>query len=265
MLGALIGDIVGSRFEWHNHKTKDFELFTANCFPTDDSMMSLAVAEAILACSDNYQDLSTNVIHTMQDWGHAYPDAGYGGRFSAWLVAKDPKPYHSFGNGSAMRVSPCGFCGKNMQEVKNLALAVTEPTHNHPEGIKGAEATAATIYLARTGHKQKEIRDYINSHYYKLNFTLDQIRPTYAFHETCQESVPQALEAFLEAHDFEDTIRNAISIGGDSDTIAAIAGSIASAYFGIPDAIRQKALTYLDTRQLNTLTAFEERFEKKEQ
>lgn len=262
MLGALIGDIAGSRFEWHNIKTKDFELLTAmgRCRPTDDSIMSLAVAEAILCCDGNYSGLEKQAVSWMQKLGRKYPHAGYGGKFHKWLYADNPRPYNSLGNGAAMRVSPCGFAASTLDEAIALARAVTKVTHNHPEGMKAAEATAAAIFLARSGKSMLEIRDYIEANYYKIDFTLDSIRPTYSFDVTCQGSVPQAFEAFFESTGFEDAIRNAISIGGDSDTIAAITGGIAEAYYGIPSDLRKHALTFLDKTQLDILNAFEAEF-----
>ena len=259
MLGSIIGDIVGSRFEWDNHKDKNFELFTDNCFFTDDTIMTLAVAKALLDCKGNYSDLSEKTISAMQEIGRPYPDCGYGGAFFHWIYSDDPKPYNSYGNGAAMRVSACGFIAETLNEAKELSRKVTEVTHNHPEGIKGAEATAVAIFLARKGYKINEIREYIHTHYYKMDFTLDEIRDTYQFNEICQDTVPQAIMAFLESTSFEDAIRNAISIGGDSDTLAAITGGIAEAYYKIPDEIKRNAKSYLDTRLLAILTRFESR------
>ncbi len=193
----------------------------------------------------------------MQEYGCDYPGAGYGGRFRSWLVENNPQPYNSWGNGSAMRVSGCGYAANSIEEAVNLSRMVTEVTHNHLEGIKGAEATAVAVYLARTGKNILEIRDYINKHYYPINFTLDSIREEYTFDVSCQGSVPQALEAFFESTNFEDAIRNAISIGGDSDTIAAITGAVAEAYYGVPTSLRKHALTFLDEKLLNTLVEFE--------
>ena len=259
MLGAIIGDIAGSRFEWNNIKCKDFELLSHSkgCRPTDDSIMSLAVAQAILDCNGEYNELKRHAVSRMQELGRRYPNAGYGGSFHKWIYADDPHPYNSWGNGSAMRVSACGFAAGSLDEAIMLSRAVTEVTHNHPEGIKGAEATAVAIYLARKGKSMAEIKDHIVAHYYKIEFKLAEIRANYTFDVSCQGSVPQALEAFFESTGFEDAIRNAISIGGDSDTIAAITGGIAEAYYGIPAEIRQLALTFLDERQLELLTAFE--------
>ena len=257
MIGAVIGDIVGSRFEWDNHKSKEFELFTSDCFFTDDSVMSLAIAKAILESGDQYKNLDRLAVNHMQELGILYPHSGYGGMFGEWLYAEKPEPYNSYGNGAAMRVSPCGFAAGTLEEACLLSRRVTSVTHNHPEGIKGAEATAVAIWLARQGRSIPDIRDYIHQHYYPMDFTLDSIRPTYTFDVTCQGSVPQAIMAFLESTGFEDAIRNAISIGGDSDTIAAITGGIAQAYYGVPPEIRQQALTFLDGRLLNILIQFE--------
>lgn len=263
MLGAIVGDISGSRFEWHNHKSKDFELLTYKCRLTDDTIMTLAIAKAIMASNQDYSNLGENAIYYMQKLGRQYPNAGYGGRFFAWLHEESPQPYNSWGNGAAMRVSPCGFAANTIEEAKSLAKAVTEVTHNHPEGIKAAEAIAVAIFMALHGSNILEIQDCITSQYYPIDFTLDQIRDEYTFDVSCQGSVPQAFAAFFESTGFEDAIRNAISIGGDSDTIAAITGSIAEAYYGIPGDIRNHALTFLDEELLKVLTEFENRFPTK--
>ena len=263
MLGAIIGDIVGSRFEWNNNKTKEFDFLTHKCFFTDDSVMSLAIAKAVLVCGNDYSKLSENAVKYMQEIGRPYSNCGYGGSFYNWMYSCDPKPYNSYGNGAAMRVSACGFAAKTIEEAIVLSNYVTKVTHNHPEGIKGAEATAVAIFLAKTGKNILEIREYIDKNYYTMNFTLDSIRETYKFNETCQDTVPQAIEAFLESESFEDAIRNAISIGGDSDTLAAITGSIAEAYYGIPADIRNHALTFLDKKLLNILVEFENKYPSK--
>lgn len=261
MIGAIIGDIVGSRFEWNNIKNKEFELLNYKCFFTDDSIMSLAIAKAILECKSDYADLSKKAIYWMQKIGRKYPNCGYGGSFYDWIYSDNPSPYNSYGNGAAMRVSACGLVAKSIEEAITLSRKVTEISHNHPEGIKGAEATAIAIYLAKSGVNILDIRDYINDNYYPMNFKLDDIRASYQFNETCQETVPQAIEAFLESNNFEDAIRNAISIGGDSDTIAAITGSIAEAYYGVPTGIRKHALTFLDEELLTILIEFENEYE----
>ena len=263
MLGAIIGDIVGSRFEWHNYKSKDFEFLNYQCFFTDDSVMSLALCKALLQSGNGFADLSEQAITCMREFGKNYPHAGYGGGFSSWLLSVNPQPYNSFGNGAAMRVSGCGYVANSIEEAKRLSKAVTEVTHNHPEGLKGAEAVAVAVFLARSGWNLLEIRDYIVKNYYRIGFTLDSIREEYDFDVTCQGSVPQALEAFFESTDFEDAIRNAISIGGDSDTIAAITGAVAEAYYGIPTEIRKHAFTFLDERLLAILVEFENKYPSK--
>lgn len=263
MLGAIVGDIVGSRFEWNNHQSKDFEFFDYRCKVTDDSIMSLAIAKAILLCRRDFSALGTEAVRNMQEMGRNYPDSGYGGRFRQWLFMDNPAPYNSYGNGSAMRVSACAYAASSLEESIQLSRLVTEVTHNHLEGIKGAEAVAAAIYMALHGSSMLDIQDYINQNYYKIDFTLAEIRPSYEFDVTCQGSVPQALAAFFESRGFEDAVRNAVSIGGDSDTIAAITGSIAEAYYGIPSEIRKHALTYLDETLLKVLIDFENAFPSK--
>lgn len=261
LIGAIIGDIVGSRFEFNNHRSKEFELFTDECNVTDDSIMTLAVAKAIMETGKNlkllsndsknnyyyYKLLKSMTIRYMQKIGRKYPHCGYGGMFGQWIFSDNPKPYYSFGNGAAMRISPVGFIAPTEDEARKLSETITAVTHNHKEGIKGAEATVISIYMAKHGASKEEIRQKINEDYYNLNFTIDEIRDTYEFNETCQETVPQAIVAFLESDSFEDAIRTAISVGGDSDTLAAITGSIAEAYYGVPEDIKEKALTYLDT------------------
>lgn len=260
MLGAIIGDTVGSRFEWHNHRSKDFDFLTYKCEPTDDSIMTLAIAKAILKSEDDVNKLPDLAVRYMQQLGRLFPDAGYGGAFRKWIRSNNPKPYGSFGNGAAMRVSPVGFAAKNLDEAKAMSKAVTKVTHNHPEGLKGAEATTVAIFMALHGKSMLEIRDYIDKNYYPMNFTLDGIRDSYQFNETCQDTVPQAMMAFFESTGFEDAIRNAISIGGDSDTIAAITGGIAEAYYGIPSEIRKHELTFLNERLLAILVEFENKY-----
>lgn len=258
MLGALIGDIVGSVYEFHNIKSKEFPLFDNRCRPTDDSIMTLAVAQALTKSQpDGYQSLRKNAVVCMQDLGRRYPNCGFGGMFRRWLGSHTPKPYHSFGNGAAMRVSPVAHVAKTLEECAALSRAVTSVTHNHPEGIKGGEATAAAVWMALHQWSKEEIREAIERDYYRLDFTLDEIRPSYRFDVTCQGSVPQAIEAFLEATDFEDAIRGAVSIGGDSDTIAAITGAIAGAFYGIPQEIGEQAYSRLDTFQRSLLDQFE--------
>ncbi|MDO5717227.1 MAG: ADP-ribosylglycohydrolase family protein [Tissierellia bacterium] len=255
MIGAIIGDIVGSVYEFDNHRKKEFEFFAEDCMFTDDSVMSLAVAKALMETEkkfpqrgeDFYEALRENAIVWMQEIGRMYPFCGYGGRFYEWMFTEDPQPYNSYGNGSAMRISAVGYMAQSLEDAKKMSQMVTEISHNHPEGLKGAEATAVLIYEARNGKSKEELRE-IAEEYYDLDFTLEEIRPTYRFNETCQNTVPQAIVAFLEAEDFEDGIRNAISVGGDSDTLAAIAGGILEAYYGVPEDLEEGALSYLDER-----------------
>jgi len=232
MYGALIGDIVGSQYEFNNVKTKDFPLFTSKCFCTDDSIMTIAIASALLCGGRKVGRFKRAAVKEMRRLGRMYPRAGYGGLFARWLQSRFPRPYNSLGNGAAMRVSPCGLIADTLDEALALAKASAEVTHNHPEGIKGAQATAAAVFLAKKGKDKGEIREYIQSNYYSLEYTVDGLRPRFCFNETCQWTVPPAIIAFLESDSFEDAIRNAISLGGDSDTLAAITGAIAWTYYG---------------------------------
>lgn len=261
MLGAIIGDIVGSRFEFDNHKSKNFEMFNKRCEFTDDTVMTLAIAKAMQPYEtiDDYDNFKKELVAVMHEVGKKYPHCGYGGRFYVWMMKNHTEPYNSYGNGSAMRVAPVGWFAKSIEECETLAKATADVTHNHPEGVKGAVAVAGAIYLARTGSSIDEIKAYI-SKYYTIEFTLDEIRDDYDFYETCQESVPQALEAFFESTSFEDAIRNAISIGGDSDTIAAITGSIAEAYYGLSGNMKEKTLSYLDPYLLEITKEFINKF-----
>jgi ADP-ribosylglycohydrolase len=239
MYGAILGDIIGSPFEFdRGDKTKDFKLFSRRSHFTDDSVMTLAVCEALLKVGQDatVKEIEEAVISSMQSWGRRYPHEGYGGYFRRWLTARHPEPYNSFGNGSAMRVSAAGWLYDSLEKTRTVAKATANVTHNHPEGIKGAEATASAIFMARNGSSKEEIKKYIeNEFHYDLNRTLDEIRPSYYMDETCQKTVPEAIIAFLEAKNFEDAIRNAVSLGGDTDTLGAITGSIAEAYYGIPE------------------------------
>jgi ADP-ribosylglycohydrolase len=254
MLGAIAGDIIGSVFEWNNNKSKDFPLFSNKCDFTDDTVMTVATAY-VLEKSDDY-------AKAYKEFGSLYPGRGYGGRFSWWIRSKSSEPYNSFGNGSAMRVSPVGFAFDTLEEVLKEAKKSAEVTHNHPEGIKGAQATASAIFLARKRQGKEEIKAYIEEKFgYNLNRKLDEIRPGYEFNETCQGSVPEAIIAFLESDSFEDAIRNAISVGGDSDTIACITGGIAESYYGgVPEEIKQKVMEILDDRMRKIVEEFNRRF-----
>jgi type I restriction enzyme M protein len=258
MIGAIIGDIVGSIYEWNNHRSKDFEFFGKGCFVTDDSIMTIAVAKALMDCKGDYSDLSEKAIKAMQELGRPYPNCGFGGSFYNWIYSDNPKPYGSYGNGSAMRISPVGWLAKDIEQAKWLSKVITEVSHNHPEGIKGAESVAVAIVLARQGKTMEEMRKYITEHYYPIDFTLDEIRDTYQFNETCQCTVPQAFEAFFESTSFEDAIRNAISIGGDSDTLAAITGGIAEVYWGISGDVINLAKVYLDPNLLDLVNIFDD-------
>lgn len=254
MLGALVGDIVGSVYERNNHRSKDFPLFVDRSQFTDDSVLTVALAHAILSGDD--------VEEVLRRYGQGYPHAGYGGLFLRWLDDPSMGPYNSFGNGAAMRISPAGWAYKTLEETLSQARAFTAVTHNHPEGIKGGEVTAGAIWMARHGASKAEIRAWIVKRAgYDLSRTCDQIRPSYRFNATCQETVPEALTAFLESTDFEDAIRLAISLGGDSDTLACITGSVAEAFYGgVPAAIERETLARLDTPLRDVVVRFRSRF-----
>ncbi len=239
MLGAIVGDIVGSIYEFNNHRSKDFPLFGEGCDFTDDTVLTVAVADCLLN-QGNYAEYIKN-------YARKYPNRGYGGRFAQWIRFESMEPYNSWGNGSAMRVSAVGFAYNDLEAVMNEAKRSAEVTHNHPEGIKGAQATAVAIYMARQGQSKEQIKTAIaKSFKYDLDRTLDEIRPIYKFNESCQATVPEAIIAFLESTDFEDAIRNGISLGGDSDTLTCITGGIAEAFYGgVPKDIADKALSYL--------------------
>ncbi len=252
IFGAIIGDIVGSRFEWHNCKSINFDLFAENCKPTDDTIMTIAVAE--------WLSTGQELAKLLYKWGNAYPNAGYGGLFRKWLLKGKPedlKPYNSYGNGSGMRVSPCGFFATSLDEALELAQKSAEITHNHPEGIKGAQAIASAIFLSRAGYEKAEIKLFIERGFgYDLSRTCDEIRPTYNFDVSCQGSCPEAIIAFLESTDYESAIRLAISLGGDSDTIACMTGGMAGAFYGVPANIIEQALPYLDNHQTTAIEKF---------
>jgi ADP-ribosylglycohydrolase len=251
MLGAMIGDVVGSVYEWHNIKTTDFIFFKENCFFTDDTVLTVATAKALMTDGD--------YTKAYQDFGRRYPRRGYGSNFKSWIYAENPQPYNSWGNGSAMRVSPVGFAFDSGEEVLAEAERSAAVTHDHPEGIKGAQSTALAILMARQGASHEGIRTEISQRFgYNLDRTLAEIRPDYSFDVSCQGSVPEAIIAFLESEDYEDAIRKAISIGGDSDTIACITGGIAEARYGIPDRIAEQGRTYLPDEFLQILDNFQE-------
>lgn len=256
MLGAIAGDIIGSVFEARNwndktpHKSKEFPLFDPQCRFTDDSTLTIALADAIL----HQRDYST----VMREYYQRYPKAGFGKSFRVWAATPDAPAYNSWGNGSAMRISPVAYAFDSLEAVLVNARRYSEPTHNHPEGIKDAQAVASVIYLARKGADKAELKRFVEGEFgYDLSRTLDEIRPNYVFNESCQQTVPEAITAFLEASDFEDTIRNAISIGGDSDTLACIAGSMAEAFYGgVPEHIATPCLALLDEPLRNVTEAF---------
>ena len=253
MLGSVAGDIIGSVHEWTATKTKDFPLFTARSSFTDDSVLTFAVAHQLLD--------PCGYAEAYHRYALAYPGRGYGGRFQEWIRAGTRQPYGSYGNGSAMRVSPVAYAHETMEEVLDEASRSAAATHDHPEGIRGAQAVAAAVFLARKGAGQRTIRRLIQDRFgYDLRPTLAAIRPSYVFDETCQGSVPQALTAFLEASNYEDAVRNAISLGGDADTLACIAGGIAEAHFGLPSNIAQQALARLPEPLRRVYHAFRHRF-----
>ena len=265
MYGAILGDIIGSPYEFdRGNKTKDFPLFSSNSTYTDDTVMTLAVADAFHDASsfqncrelkeENILWIRNRLIRGMQRFGREYPHAGYGGMFRHWLRSKDPQPYGSYGNGSAMRVSSVGWLFNDLETVRFMARLSAEVTHNHPEGIKGAEATASAIFLARTGSTKAEIRTYIEENYgYDLSRTCDEIRPGYHHVESCQETVPDAITAFLEGQSFEDVIRTAVSLGGDCDTLTCIAGSIAEAFYGVTEELKEECRKRLPEQLLEVL------------
>lgn len=254
MIGAIAGDIIGSIYEFNQIKTKKFPLFNERSHFTDDSVLTAAVADAILS-DRSYKE-------SILDIGRRYPDSGYGGSFIGWLFSENPKPYNSWGNGSAMRVSPVGFAFQSEDKVLSEAKKSAEISHNHPEGIKGARATALAIFLARSGSGKDTIRERIADEFgYDLDRTVDSIRPDYSFNESCQETVPEAIVAFLDSDSYEDAVRNAVSLGGDSDTLACITGGIAEAFYGgVPDSIVKEARTRLTPDLLAVVDNFYRRF-----
>ena len=260
MYGAILGDIIGSPYEFDmGDKTKVFTFFEKNAGFTDDSVMTIAVADAMMASYGRDDDtVKKTLVTCLKKWGRRYPDAGYGMRFISWLMSVNAKPYGSYGNGSAMRVSSCGWLYDTLEETRHAAKLSAEVTHNHPEGIKGAEATASAIFLARTGSSKEEIKDYIVKEFgYDLSRTIDEIRPGYYHVESCQKTVPEAVTAFLEGGDFEDVIRTAVSLGGDCDTLTCIAGSIAEAFYGVPENLKEECRVRIDPDMLEVLDRFD--------
>ena len=257
LCGAIAGDVIGSMYEWHTTKKIDFYLFTPFSKFTDDTVMTVANADWLLT--------NDNLWVIMQDYGNRHPHAGYGGMFRNWLREDEPKPYNSFGNGSAMRVSPVGWAFDTLEETLEAAKQSAEITHNHPEGIKGAQATASCIFMARTGKSKQEIKEYVESTFgYDLNRTCDEIRPNYQFDVTCQGSVPESIIAFLESTDYESAIRLTVSLGGDADTMGAITGGIAEAYYGsVPEHIKKEVLKRLPNEFIDVMSRFYHKFVEK--
>ncbi len=260
MYGAILGDIIGSRFEFdRGDKTKDFELFAEDSKYTDDSVMTIAVAEALLNSGTDADEktVKDNLIRSMKEWGMKYPHAGYGGRFRIWLFTDRSEPYGSFGNGSAMRVSPAGWLYDSLERTREVAGWTAEVTHNHPEGIKGAESVASVIYLARNGYDKAYIKKYVTDNFdYDLSRTCDEIRPTYHHVESCQETVPEAITAFLEGEDFIDVIRTAVSLGGDCDTLTDIAAAMGEAFYGCPGDMMEECEKRIEEEMAKILGRF---------
>lgn len=255
--GAIIGDIVGSIYEFSNIKTKKFPFFPMNGYITDDSCMTIAVADALMKWKRDGGDLQKHAIQSMREIGFKHPNMGYGFGFAKWLFNKESEPYNSWGNGAAMRVSAVGWIGNSITEVKRLSYMVTSVSHDHIEGIKGAEATAVCVYLARMGKDKNEIAKYITDNYYDWCSSVAELQANYSWDGSCQGTVPPALQCFLESESFEDAIRNAISIGGDSDTIGAITGAVAGAYYGIPKEMIETARKYVSDDLLAIIDKFE--------
>lgn len=262
MYGAVLGDMIGSPYEFDmGSKTKDFPLFSRNSTFTDDTVMTIAIADTFLdeALPMDEKIIRKHLIASMQRYGKLYPHAGYGGMFRRWLRSRDPQPYGSYGNGSAMRVSSVAWLFDDLGLVRLMAHLSAEVTHNHPEGIKGAEATASAIFLARTGSTKAEIKAYIENVFgYDLSRTCDEIRPGYHHVESCQETVPEAITAFLEGESFEDVIRTAVSLGGDCDTLTCISGAIAEGFYGVPEELKQECRNRLPEQLWKVLQCFDE-------
>ena len=260
MIGAIIGDIVGSRFEWQNTKKEDFTFLHPTCSFTDDSVMTIAVADAIMQWDGegrkSFERLSELAIIAMRTWGRAYPYAGYGGHFGQWLMDDSMGPYNSCGNGAAMRISPVGWAATTLEECIAMSRAVTEVTHDHPDGIKGAEATAVQIFLARQGKSLTELKEYEEKHYYSIAHDVAWLRRNYRWHSLCDGTCQPAFECLYESTGYEDAIRKCMLVGGDCDTTGAICGGIAEAVWGIPEDIQRKVYSYLDEIQIALIDVF---------
>ena len=260
MIGAIYGDIAGSKYEFDNIRTKDFELLTPGCKFTDDSVCTIAFMDWLLHAEKRNEKTATEYL---QKWTKKYPRAGYGGMFSRWIYNSDPKPYGSYGNGAAMRISPIAWVAKDLEELKLLSDTVTGITHNHPEGLKGALVVATCIYMALHGSSREDIKKYAVKEYPEIEFLdYETLVKSYRFVETCQGSVPQAIYCFLISHDFEDCIKTTISIGGDCDTTAAMSGAIAEAYYGMNKAQIAKAKSFLTDEMIEVINEFENKYKK---
>ena len=260
MYGAILGDMIGAPYEFdHGSKTKDFEMFNSQVRYTDDTAMTLAIAKAIMEAGIDADEetMKKGFVAWMQNIGNRYAMGEYGGRFSGWIHSDNPQPYNSWGNGSAMRVSSVGWFFDSLDRTREVARWSAEVTHNHPEGVKGAESVAAAIYLARTGSSKEEIKQYVQDNFgYDFSRTCDEIRPTYHHVESCQETVPEAFTAFFEGNDFEDVIRTAVSLGGDCDTLTCIAGGMAEAFYGVPDDMKAECRKHLPRELCGILDEF---------
>lgn len=260
MYGAILGDIIGSRFEFDRGGwTKDFELFTPECSFTDDSVMTIAVAEALIDAGRDasVEDIEKACTMSMQKWGRKYPNAGYGGRFIGWLYEDNPKSYNSWGNGSAMRVAAAGWLYDSIERTREVARATANVSHNHPEGLKGAECTAVVIFLGRMGSSKEEIKEYVSREFeYDISKTVDEIRPLHKHDESCMDALPKALVSFFEGGSFEDVVRNAVSLGGDTDTIAAIAGAMAEGMYGVPDDLKEECIRRIPDEMVEVIRRF---------
>lgn len=264
MIGAIIGDTVGSRFEFHNIRTKDFEFLHKHCHPTDDSVMTIAVADAVLKWDSegrpSYDRLSELAVSSMRSWGNRYPYAGYGGHFYQWLADPSMGPYNSCGNGSAMRISAVGWAATSLEECINMSRAVTQVTHNHPDGIKGAEATAVQIFLARNGMGLKDLEKYEKEHYYNYDYDLQFLMKNYSWHSLCNGTCQPAFQCLYESTGYEDSVRNCMAIGGDCDTTGAICGAISEAVYGVPEDLQEKVRAFLEEDQIRVVDELRARF-----
>ena len=260
MYGAILGDIIGSRFEFDRGGwTKDFELFTDDDSWTDDTVMTVAIAEALMDAGENasVDEIESACVKSMQKWGQRYPGAGYGANFIHWIHSNDPKPYGSYGNGSAMRVSAVGILYDTLERTREVARATANVSHNHPEGIKGADCTATVMFLGRKDKSKEEIKEYVIKEFgYDFSETLEEMRAKHRHDESCQDSMPKALRSFFDGESYEDVIRNAVSLGGDTDTIAAIAGAMAEGFYGVPDELIDMAEKYLPKDMLDITNRF---------